>query len=160
MKGICVRGSGTAGFCALLLWSPLAAQAVPDSLVGSRVRVELTEQPDGSGRFEQQTLHGTLAAITGDTLRIAIHPDARTVAIALPGIERLDRSLGIDRVREALRNSLGGAAIYGALGYVMPPFGAETSADGALIGAGIGLLAGMVSGVLLPDEKWTSIFER
>lgn len=138
----------------------LAAQSLPDSIVGQRVRVHLSVQPDAARRGAHQVLHGLVQSIAPDSVKIVLHPAVAPVALAVHGIDQVEVSRGVNRIREALQTGLGGAAIYAGVGALANVELSDHRGRNVMLNAAIGFVAGAAAGALFPDEQWVRVFAR
>ena len=150
---------------ALALTPMLAVAQFPaDIQPGVRVQVSLPEayrQMNGPGN--RLVLRGVVESVSSDTMRLNIPGVTGTVAIGRGAMRRLDVSRGApSRGISAVERAIGGAFV-GAITFALannrsgdwPNYGSDWRAagDGALIGAGVGVIAG----VLFPYERWRHV---
>lgn len=149
------------GSLMLVLTDDLRAQAVPDSLVGHRVRLHLSPQePSVERGVARQILHGVMTRIELDSVAVQIHPAATRVVVAANGIQQIDVSRGVSGSRTALRRGAMGAALWGGIGAMGgEEFGGGVT-ENLLIWAAGGFVYGAVLGALRPQEGWTTVFRR
>jgi hypothetical protein len=136
--------------------SSLAAQWPTGVTPGARVQARLPETQLQIEGPRGHLVRGRVTALTADTLYLAVTDSLGPLAIPRPLILRLDLSRGVpSRGESALRRGLG-TAVAGALtGLLVAAFDDDVeSGDGALVGAGIGLAVGAISGALFPRERW------
>ena len=138
----------------------LQAQSVPDSLIGRRVRLFLTEQPRDV-EDSPQVIRGTVLESTSDTIRLRLHPSTGPVSIASASIERLDLSGGVRTRLESAVHEASRAALWMAIYSVLLN---ETSNDpmfsrwqAAVVGAAGGVVFGGVTGAVYPRERWRRV---
>lgn len=140
-----------------------SAQFPSNVQTGVRVRVWVPEpwpQQD-DGPWKRQRLRGTVASLTGDTLRLSVPGTAGTLAVPRSSIRRLDVSKGPpSRVASAVERAIGGA-IVGAISLALknnprnedwPHYNRDWRAaeEGAKWGAAFGAAVGFI----LPTERW------
>jgi hypothetical protein len=142
----------------LALTGDLPAQAVPDSLVGHRVRLHLSHQERRA--VARQILHGVMTRIELDSVAVQIHPAATQVVVAVNGIHQIDVSRGVSGSRTALRRGAMGATLWGGVGAMGgQEFGGGVN-ENVLIWAAGGFIFGAVFGALKPEEGWKTVFHR
>jgi hypothetical protein len=139
----------------------LGAQIPADVRVGARVRVWLPEAyRQDEGPLRRQLLRGSVEAVAGDTLLLAIPGAARAVAIPRVTMRRLDISRGTSRPASAVERAVGGA-IGGAITWALmndprrsggPHYRTDWRAAG--VGAAWGGAIGGGIGFVFPHERW------
>jgi hypothetical protein len=150
-----------------LLALPLVAargQLPPDVRPGARVSVQLPDTVRQAifGR-PRVTLRGTVIAVSADTLTITpLGGLAGAVAVPRSRIDRLWISRGVpSRRTSAFRAGVRGAFLGTSMGYYAryvdergePEFD-RRMAEHAAMGAGIGLVVGIIAGAWRPVERW------
>lgn len=150
----------------LVVTSALAQAQFPEGVQsGMRIRVSVPEPyMQEQGPWRRQQLRGTVAALTTDTLHLAVPGTHGTLAVPRQSIRRLDISRGRpSRVASAFERAFAGAII-GAITVVLdndprgsewPHFSREWRAaeEGAKWGAAFGAVLGFV----LPTERWRRV---
>jgi hypothetical protein len=142
------------------------AQALPDSLVGERVRLRLVGQPSEiEGSAAPQMLRGEVLGVTADSVTLRLHPYAGSVAIATAGVARIELSLGVrTRTKSAFhvgsRMALVGAAEWLLLDAISPRPTFEKGWQAGVAGAVTGAVVGGVLGMLRPQERWARLDGR
>jgi hypothetical protein len=143
----------------------LGAQFPAEVQVGARVRLWLPEahrQAEGPAR--RQLLRGTIDALSGDTLRLAVPGAVGALAIPRASVRRLEVSRGrpsrpVSAAERAVGGAIGGAVSWALLNDPRRTGGPHYRTDwraagvGAAWGAGIGALTGL----LFPYERWRRV---
>jgi hypothetical protein len=140
--------------------SRLGAQDLSALREGQRIRVDLLLAERSIVRRQYaQPVTGTLTAVRGDTLRIAVHPSAAAVHVPQSAVRALYVSRGRPgRLEGALRSAMLPAVLGGALGALSASVGSTTSArapaEAALRRAvTAAVITGMI-GAIAPRERW------
>src|SRR5262245_14075132 len=137
---------------------PLAAQQFPDLVVGSRVRVSVSDERKLTGRVEQ---------VTADAL--VLQPEGQAaVSIPIAALNRVEVSRGSpSRVQSAWRYAKWGAAIGAGSGAISLGLQHDQVGDGSSVGRAVALGAwsGMLFGGLIgaaigaghSGERWERV---
>jgi hypothetical protein len=138
----------------------LASQWPSRVSTGARVQVRLPEIQYQFSGWRGHSLRGKVTALSADTLYLAVTDSLTPLPIPRRFIERLEYSRGVpSRGSSALRQGLISGVSTAILFLLLNEIDDDgTSAgDAALIGGGIGLTLGGISGALWPKERWKRI---
>lgn len=129
---------------------------------GARVQVRLPEVQYQLAGPRGQLIRGRIAGLTRDTLYLSVTDSLGPLPIPRQMIARLQLSRGVpSRLGSALRSGLIAAAVTSLISIGLNELDDEperTSAGtAALIGAGVGLAAGGITGALFPTERWKRV---
>jgi hypothetical protein len=138
----------------------LASQWPSQITSGARVQVRLPELQYQFAGHRGHYLRGKVTTLTADTLYLAVIDSLAPIPIPRPFIERLEYSRGVpSRGASALQRGL----ISGVTTAIFFLLLNEIDDDGtdagtaALVGGGIGLTLGGLSGALWPKERWKRV---
>jgi hypothetical protein len=136
----------------------LAAQWPASITTGARVQVRLPEvQYQFVGR-RGHPLRGKVAALAPDTLYLAVADSLGPLPIPRQLIERLEYSRGVpsrgaSALRQGLMSGVSSALFLVLLNELDDDTGWRTG-TAALVGGGVGLAVGGITGALFPTERW------
>jgi hypothetical protein len=142
---------------------PVAAQWPAGIMTGARVQLRLPEVQYQPGGSRGHLIRGRVSALTPDTLYLAITDSLGPVPVPRRLIERLQFSRGVpSRLESGVRRGLISAA---GLALVMalwnevdnPDEGRTSTGTAALVGGGVGLIAGGAVGAIFPIERWRRV---
>jgi hypothetical protein len=139
----------------------LAAQWPSEVTPGTRIRIRLPEtqyQMDGP---RGHLLRGRVAALSGDTVYLAVTDSVGSLAIPRAMIQRLDvsrgaPSRGVSALQRGAITAVGGA-LWGLLAGSLDESNDVDTEDAMLVGGGIGLAVGGVLGAIFPRERWKRV---
>ena len=142
-----------------VLVAPLRAQWPPEIIQGVRVQVQLPEVQFQPAARRGHLLRGRVAALTADTLYLAVTDSVGRLAIPRPLIKRLEYSRGVpSRGSSALVRGLQSGAAMALLLVLWNELdeGSDRTSAGtaALVGGSVGFATGAVFGALRPQERW------
>jgi hypothetical protein len=140
----------------------LSAQWPASITPGTRVRVLLPEAQYQAASRRGHLLRGRVTALAPDTLYLAVTDSLGPLAVPRALVDHLDLSRGVpSRATSALRRGLlagAGTALLLVLVNEMDDASDRTSTGkAALVGAGVGVSFGALTGALYPRERWASV---
>ena len=135
---------------------PALAQWPSEVVQGARVRVQLPERQYQADSYHGHLLRGRVAALTADTLYLAVTDSLGPLAIPRSLVKRVDfsrgvPSRGVSAIRRGVGSGIGGALVGWLIGALDDDI---DNGDAALIGGAIGFGTGALFGALLPHERW------
>jgi len=141
---------------------PLVAQWPAPVDSGARVQVWLPEKQYQIAAMRGLAIRGRVAGLTPDTLYVAVADSIGPVPIPRQLIKRLEYSRGVPSrfesgVRRGVVAGIGTALLLMGLNQLLPEDDEQDTGDVALVGAGIGLFTGGLSGALYPRERWKRV---
>ena len=151
---------------ALALPSAVQAQSLDSLAPTTRIRVDVRTLDSVRfapfGRSRAQPVIGTLAALHGDTVLLAVGPGAAQLRVPRASIHAVYTSRGRPpRWQSALRSAvvpaLAGAAFRGLAASIRDREGDPTPARAAVTGAVIGGAFAAAKGALFPKERWQRV---
>jgi hypothetical protein len=139
----------------------LSAQWPSRVTPGARVQVRLPEvQYQFVGR-RGHMIRGKVAAVAADTLYLAVTDSLPPLPIPRHLIERLEYSRGVpSRGASALRQGLISgvtSALFLVLVNELYDYDDVSTGEAALLGGGVGLITGGITGALFPLERWKRV---
>jgi hypothetical protein len=142
----------------------LALAQFPDRVQsGARVRVWVPDAyPQDQGPWRRQQLRGTVAELSGDTLRLSVPGTDGTLAVPRASIRRLDVSKGkpsraATAFERAVTFALVGAVTFGIDHELTGPNDSGVDWREARLGAAWGAGIGAVVGFVWPTERWRRV---
>ena len=128
---------------------------------GARVQLRLPEVQYQYGR-RGHLLRGKVTALTGDTLYLAITDSLSPVPVPRRMIQRLEYSRGVpsrgaSALRRGLLSAVGSALFLVVWNELDGDEDRISTGEAALIGGGVGLVTGGITGALFPSERWKRV---
>jgi hypothetical protein len=139
--------------------SAALAQWPSELAPGARVQVQLPEHQYQSDARRGHLVRGRVAAVTADTLYLAVADSLGPLAIPRPLVQRVDLSRGVpSRGASAIRRGIGGGISGALVGWAIGALDDDIDdGDAALIGGAIGFGTGALFGALFPRERWKKL---
>jgi hypothetical protein len=146
----------------VMLSLPLAGQWPAGVTSGARVQVRLPEVQYQIAGPRGHLIRGRVTGLARDTLYLSVTDSVGPLAIPRRLIDRLQLSRGVpSRWGSAMRGGLIAAAITSLVSVGLNELdddpGGPSAGTAALVGAGIGLATGGVTGALFPTERWKRV---